>query len=293
MSEIEKISSLDEYVEKYFPHVDDNSADSDQRNYGYIKYGYIRVSTKDQNLERQLKKLLSFNISPENIFQEKESGRSMKRPVYQKLRSLIAEGDILYIDSFSRLGRNWIELVEEYNYLVHTKKVTLISLSDNEKFLNSNTYKNMGEMGEFVEHLIIAILSYSADIQRKQMLEAQREGIKIARQKGTRFGRPKIDEKKKKLIIDLYTARQYTQSQISEMFDIPLSVIAAITADFNDNMTFDDISSKYNLPMENIVLLINAILEPKYTIKEISKMVEVSVTTINNYTKGINRYQIL
>ena len=181
------------------------------------KIGYIRVSTIEQNLDRQIIKMQQIGIPDNLIFQEKISGSTMNRHVYKKMKKTLKKGDQLYIDSISRHGRSWMDVMTEYNDIVHRIGADIISLSESESFISSVQFRSMGDIGQLMEQTIMNTLSFCADIQRKQMLEAQAEGIKAAKAKGQKFGRPCLQPAEIKKIHDIYDTHKFSLRQIAVM----------------------------------------------------------------------------
>lgn len=155
------------------------------------KFFYARISTKDQTLERQIVEAKKIGIEEEYIFLEVASGKDFKRPEYQLLKRMLREGDILYIKSLDRLGRNKQMILDEWNELVKVKKVDIVILDM--PLLDTTKYKNMNGLENLISDIILQLLSYMAEDERLRTKERQREGIKIAREKGIKFGRRKID----------------------------------------------------------------------------------------------------
>ena len=155
------------------------------------KFFYARISTKDQTLERQSVEAKKLGIDESYIFLEVASGKDFKRPEYQLLKRMLREGDVLYIKSLDRLGRNKQMILDEWNELVKVKKVDIVILDM--PLLDTTKYKDMNGLENLISDIILQLLSYMAEDERLRTKERQREGIKIAREKGIKFGRRKID----------------------------------------------------------------------------------------------------
>ena len=153
-------------------------------------YGYARVSTKEQKEDRQVEGLKEYGIKEENIFVDKISGKDFNRPEYQFIKELMKRtaNNILVIKSIDRLGRNYKEILQEWRELTHELKVDIIVLDM--PLLDTTKYKDL--LGTFISDLILQVLSFVAEQERKNIRQRQEEGIKIAKSKGTKFGRPKI-----------------------------------------------------------------------------------------------------
>jgi len=157
------------------------------------EYGYIRVSSTDQNEDRQLIAMQELNIRPERIFIDKQSGKDFDRPRYQALTAVLAEGDLLYIKSIDRLGRNYDEIQNQWRILTKEKGVDIAVLDM--PLLDTRLNKDL--MGTFIADLVLQILSFVAHSERDNIRKRQAEGIAAAKIKGTKkgnpFGRPVIN----------------------------------------------------------------------------------------------------
>lgn len=152
---------------------------------------YARISSKDQVLDRQIVEAKKLGIEDEYIFLEIASGKDFKRPEYQLLKRMLREGDILYIKSLDRLGRNKQMILDEWNEIVRVKKVNIVILDM--PLLDTTKYKDMNGLENLISDIILQLLSYMAEDERTRIKERQREGIKAALDKGVKFGRPKIE----------------------------------------------------------------------------------------------------
>jgi len=150
------------------------------------KYGYIRVSSADQNEDRQLVSMQELNISATNIFVDKQSGKDFNRPNYQKLLKRLKQGDLLYVDDIKRLGRNYVEILEQWRFLTKEKKIDIVVLKM--KLLDTRLYKDL--LGTFIADLVLHVLSFAAENERIDIRRQQAEGIASAKARGVRFGRP-------------------------------------------------------------------------------------------------------
>ena len=150
-------------------------------------YGYARVSSKDQKLERQLLELEKFGIVKENIYCDKQSGKDFDRTNYKILRSKLRKGDLLVIKSIDRLGRNYDMIIEEWSYITKSVNCDIVVLDMN--LLDTRSDNNL--VGKFISDIVLQILSFVAEKERDNIKQRQAEGIKIARAKGVIFGRPK------------------------------------------------------------------------------------------------------
>lgn len=150
------------------------------------KFGYIRVSSRDQNEDRQRIALSGLGIPEENIFSDKQSGKDFSRPAYQSLLSVMEKGDVLYVQSIDRLGRNYGEILEQWRYLVKVKEVDIVVIDM--PLLDTRYGKDL--MGTFLSDIVLQILSFVAETERKNIRERQAAGIAAAKARGVKFGRP-------------------------------------------------------------------------------------------------------
>ena len=153
-----------------------------------MKYGYIRVSTKEQNIDRQLSVILKENISMNRIYIDKASGKDFNRKKYKKLVKKLKESDEVYIKSIDRLGRNYDEIIREWNLITKEKRAEIIVLDFP---LLDTRAKSYDLTGKFISNIVLQILSYVAQIERENTLQRQSEGIREAKKRGVVFGRPK------------------------------------------------------------------------------------------------------
>lgn len=149
-------------------------------------YGYVRVSSREQNEDRQLIALSVYPIKGKNLFIDKQSGKNFHRPQYQKMMKKLKAGDLLIVKSIDRLGRNYGEIIEQWRYIT---KVVRADIRVVDMPLLDTTYaKDL--LGTFVADLVLQILSFTAQIERENILQRQAEGIAAAKQRGVTFGRP-------------------------------------------------------------------------------------------------------
>lgn len=151
-------------------------------------YGYVRVSSVDQNEERQIVELLKRNVFPENIYIDKKSGKSFERSQYKRLVKKLKQGDLLYILSIDRLGRNYLEIQEQWRMLTKEKGINICVID----MPLLDTRSGKGLMGTFIADLVLQILSFVAQNERENIRKRQAQGIAVAKAKGIKFGRPQI-----------------------------------------------------------------------------------------------------
>ena len=153
------------------------------------KYAYLRVSTREQNEERQLAAIEGYDIPKENVYLDKESGRNFDRPSYIKLKDTLKKGDLLYIKSIDRLGRNYSEILEEWRILTKVKEIDIVVIDM--PLLDTRIGKDL--TGTLISDLVLQILSYVAENEYRNIKQRQREGIMAAKANGVKFGRPRIE----------------------------------------------------------------------------------------------------
>ena len=149
-------------------------------------YGYMRVSTKEQNEDRQRILLQNQGISSENLFLDKQSGKDFERKNYKKLVSLLNENTVLFITSIDRLGRNYSEIIAQWKIITQEKKADIVVLDM--PLLDTRAQKDL--LGTLISDLVLSLLSYVAETERKAIHERQKEGIAAAKMRGVKFGRP-------------------------------------------------------------------------------------------------------
>lgn len=154
------------------------------------KYAYVRVSSQEQNEERQLIAMQQLKIKKENIYMDKQSGKDFNRAGYNALMKVLKAGDILYILSIDRLGRNYEEIQNQWRILTKEKKVDICVIDM--PLLDTRNGKDL--MGTFIADLVLQILSFVAQNERENIRKRQAQGIAAARARGVRFGRPRIKE---------------------------------------------------------------------------------------------------
>ncbi len=151
-------------------------------------YGYIRVSTREQNEDRQLIALQSVPVPERGIFLDKQSGADFERPQYQRLVKRLKPGDLLYIKSIDRLGRNYEEILNQWRVLTKEKGVDIVVLDM--PLLDTRRGKDL--VGTFLSDIVLQVLSFVAENERANIRQRQAEGIAAARKRGVRFGRPSV-----------------------------------------------------------------------------------------------------
>ncbi len=151
-------------------------------------YGYIRVSTREQNEDRQQIALHEIGVDDKSIYTDKQSGKDFDRPNYKKLIKRLKRDDILYIKSIDRLGRNYEEILQQWRYLTKEKGVDIVVLDM--PLLDTRRGKDL--MGTFLSDIVLQVLSFVAENERTNIKQRQAEGIAAAKAKGIKFGRPPL-----------------------------------------------------------------------------------------------------
>lgn len=149
-------------------------------------YGYVRVSTREQNEDRQMRVMDAICVPKENIYMDKQSGKDFKRPRYRQMVRKMRQNDLLYIKSIDRLGRNYSEILEQWRILTKEKKVNIVVLD----MPLLDTRRGQDLMGTFLSDIVLQVLSFVAENEREAIRERQREGIEAAKKRGVQFGRP-------------------------------------------------------------------------------------------------------
>lgn len=151
-----------------------------------VKYGYVRVSSRDQNEDRQMIALHEEGIPDENVYIDKQSGKDFNRPQYKKLLRKMKRDDLLFIKSIDRLGRNYTEIQEQWRILTKQKGIDIVVLDM--PLLDTRRGKDL--MGTFLSDIVLQVLSFVAENERVNIRQRQAEGIAAAKARGVRFGRP-------------------------------------------------------------------------------------------------------
>ena len=148
-------------------------------------FGYARVSSRDQNEERQVVALLEMGVPEQNIYIDKQSGKDFNRPQYKKLLRRVKPDDLIYIKSIDRLGRNYTEILDQWKVITKDKRVDLYVMDM--PILDTRREKSL--LGTFISDLVLALLSYVAENERANIRQRQAEGIAAAKARGVHFGR--------------------------------------------------------------------------------------------------------
>lgn len=179
-------------------------------------YGYIRVSSKDQNEDRQKFALLKAGVPVKNIILDKQSGKDFNRPGYRLLCKKIKPGDVLVIKSIDRLGRNYNEILAQWRYLVHEKRISIIVLD----MPLLDTQKGKDLTGELISDIVLQLLSYVAQTEREFIRQRQAEGIAAAKARGVRFGRKPLPKPKEyELVYQQWRNKELSARQAASLLN--------------------------------------------------------------------------
>ena len=181
--------------------------DTDKLEVKTMEYGYVRVSTKEQNEQRQMIALQEFGIDTKRIYMDKQSGKDFERANYKKLLRKVKRGDTLVVKSIDRLGRNYDEILEQWRIITKEKQVAIVVLD----MPLLDTRQNRDLTGTLIADIVLQLLSYVAQTEREFIRQRQAEGIAIAKEKGVRFGRKAMDRPEAYLALK----DQWKEKQIS------------------------------------------------------------------------------
>lgn len=152
------------------------------------KIAYVRVSTKDQNLARQIELMLKNGVEERFIFTDKSTGSNFERDGYKAMKRVLREGDVLFIENLDRLGRDYNGILQEWRE-IRAMGVHIVAL-DNKELFDSRKFEAMGDVGKLLENQMLSIFAYVSEQERTKMLRRQKEGIETAKKAGVKFGRP-------------------------------------------------------------------------------------------------------
>ena len=178
-------------------------------------YAYIRVSTKQQKIDRQYEEIKAFGVDDKYIYVDKESGKDFDRTNYQKLIKRIKKDDLLVVKSIDRLGRNYHMILDEWSYITKTKEADIKVL---DMPLLDTRIEGKNLVGKFIADVVLQVLSFVAENEREVMKQRQAEGIRMAKLRGVRFGRPATAIPNNfKEIASLYLQKKLTSSKALEL----------------------------------------------------------------------------
>lgn len=193
-------------------------------------YGYIRVSSRDQNEDRQLLAIQQLSIAQDNIFIDKQSGKDFQRPQYKKLVRKLKKDDVLYIKSIDRLGRNYAEILEQWRILTKNKGIDIVVLDM--PLLDTRRGKDL--MGTFLSDIVLQVLSFVAENERENIRQRQAEGIAAAKARGVRFGRPEKELPDNfEALVQAWEREQLSLSDVLDLCQISQSTFYRRRRDFH------------------------------------------------------------
>lgn len=183
-----------------------------------MRYGYVRVSSVDQNEDRQL--LAMKNLKIDQVFVDKQSGKDFNRPSYNQLLKCLKKGDLLYIMSIDRLGRNYKEIQEQWQFITKQKEADVIVIDM--PLLDTTMAKDL--LGTFIADLVLQVLSFVAQNERENIRKRQEEGIRAAMLKGVRFGRPvKQSPENFEMLVKQWKKGQISAEEIAKNCDMSIA----------------------------------------------------------------------
>lgn len=175
-----------------------------------MEYGYVRVSAKDQNIQRQLIAMQEAGLSEKQIFVDKQSGKDFERPEYQRLLRKLRRDDVLIVKSIDRLGRNYDEILEQWRLITKEKEAAIVVLD----MPLLDTRKSRDLTGTLIADIVLQLLSYVAQTEREFIRQRQAEGIAAAKERGVQFGRrPKPIREDFSAVLEEFRTGQLTSRQ--------------------------------------------------------------------------------
>ena len=183
-------------------------------------YGYVRVSTKEQNEDRQMIAMGEIQVPEKNIFIDKQSGKDFDRPMYHKLLKKLRPDDVLYIKSIDRLGRNYEEILEQWRILSKEKRIDVVVLD----MPLLDTRKGKDLLGTLIADLVLTLLSYVSENERCNIRSRQKEGIEAAKIRGVHFGRPRkpVPDNFEELCCKWHT-KEMTAAEVARQCDFSMA----------------------------------------------------------------------
>ena len=182
-----------------------------------MEYGYVRVSAKDQNVQRQMIAMQEAGLAPKQIFIDKQSGKDFERPEYRRLLGKLRRDDVLVIKSIDRLGRNYDEILEQWRIITKEKEAAIVVLD----MPLLDTRKNRDLTGTLIADIVLQLLSYVAQTEREFIKQRQAEGIAAAKERGVQFGRrPKPIREDFSTVLEEFRAGRLTSRQAAARMGI-------------------------------------------------------------------------
>ena len=180
-------------------------------------YGYARVSSREQNEDRQMIAFDEANVPKENIFVDKQSGKDFNRPKYRRLLRRLKVDDVLFVKSIDRLGRDYAEILEQWRILTKEKKIDIVIIDM--PLLDTRRGKDL--MGTFLSDIVLQVLSFVAENERKNIRQRQKEGIEAAKLRGVQFGRPlKPMPENFRHIYDRWIGKEITGEEAAQLCNV-------------------------------------------------------------------------
>ena len=205
-------------------------------------YAYIRVSTKQQKIDRQYEEIKAFGVDDKHIYVDKESGKDFDRTNYQKLIRKIKKDDLLIVKSIDRLGRNYHMILDEWSYITKTKEADIKVL---DMPLLDTRIEGKNLVGKFISDIVLQVLSFVAENERNNIRERQAEGIRIAKEKGVRFGRPKVSTPSNtNEILDKYINHEITNTEATKLVGVSRGTFFRLVAEHKKLMPQPDLNSR-------------------------------------------------
>ncbi len=193
-------------------------------------FGYCRVSSKEQNEDRQIAEFKKLKIEDRDIFVDKKSGKDFDREQYNILKTILREGDLLVIDSIDRLGRNYNMILEEWRDI--TKRIKADIKVIDMPLLDTTLHKDL--LGTFVCDLVLQVLSFNAHKQRESINRNQRKGIDVAKAKGVKFGRPKIEKPQNfDIVVNMWKNKEIKTKDAIKMLGLKPNTFYNMVKEFN------------------------------------------------------------
>lgn len=184
-------------------------------------YGYARVSSRDQNLNRQFDALIAYGVESANIYADRASGKDFERPRYRDLLRVLGDGDVLVVLSIDRLGRNYSEILEEWRLITKERGTAIVVLDMPLLDTRAKDGEAPDVTSTLIADIVLQLLSYVAQVERENIHQRQAEGIAAARARGVRFGRPrKPCPPQFELVRDSYEAGDITRSQAARRLGV-------------------------------------------------------------------------
>lgn len=192
-------------------------------------YGYVRVSTAEQNEDRQLIAMSDAGVPRENIFTDKQSGKDFDRPAYKKLMRKLKPGDVVYFKSIDRMGRNYKDVIEQWRIITKNKGADVVVLDM--PILDTRQQKNL--IGTLISDIVLQLLSYVSETERINIRQRQAEGIAAAKKRGVRFGRPPKEMPPDfEEIIRRWEKKELTMTEITEQYGMSQSTFYKLKREF-------------------------------------------------------------